>query len=185
MSQNTPKSLRNLPKGAIGCIAREAMIYLCLSNHLKLIEIMALKFLVKKTTFGFDKTNTEKYVARPMTMGTVSFASFCNQVTKVGMAPRGVVKMVIDGAIDALEMNLVNGLSVKLGDFGTFRSSFGCKSQDEADNVSADTLRHRKIIFTPGEQLKNMLQSVSIQKFVLPETGKAVTPPEEERPGEL
>lgn len=101
------------------------------------------------------------------------------------MAPRGVVKLVIDGVIDALAMNLVNGLSVKLGDFGTFRSSFGCKSQDEAKNVSAETLRHRKIIFTSGELLKNMLHTVSIQKFVLPETGETTTPPEEERPGEL
>ena len=146
---------------------------------------MALKYLVKKTTFGFDKSKTEKYVARPMVMGTVGFANLCDQVTKVGMAPRGVVKLVIDGVIDALAMNLVNGLSVKLGDFSTFRSSFGCKSQDEAKNVSAETLRHRKIIFTPGELLKNMLHTVSIQKFVLPETGETTTPPEEERPGEL
>ena len=146
---------------------------------------MALKYLVKKTTFGFDKSKTEKYVARPMVMGTVGFANLCDQATKVGMAPRGVVKLVIDGVIDALAMNLVNGLSVKLGDFGTFRSSFGCKSQDEAKNVSAETLRHRKIIFTPGELLKNMLHTVSIQKFVLPETGETTTPPEEERPREL
>lgn len=138
---------------------------------------MALKYVVKKTVFGFDKSKTEKYVARPMNFGVVSFANLCDQVTLVGMAPRGVVKMVLDGLIDAMKLNLVNGLSVSLGDFGTFRSSFGCKSQDTEEEVSAETLRRRKIIFTPGEHLKEMVKNVSIQKFEVPNTGLTPTPP--------
>lgn len=43
---------------------------------------MALKYLVKKTTFGFDKSKTEKYVARPMVMGTVGFANLCRSGDK-------------------------------------------------------------------------------------------------------
>ncbi len=131
---------------------------------------MALKYVVKKTTFGFDETKTEKYVARPLLAGTVTFANLCDQVTKVGMAPRGVVKMVLDGLLDVLEMNLENGLSVRLGEFGSFRTSFGCKSQAVADDVKADALRKRKIIFTPGEQLKRMVKTVSIQKFEVKST---------------
>ena len=32
---------------------------------------MALKYVVKKTVFGFDKTKAVKYVARPLLAGTV------------------------------------------------------------------------------------------------------------------
>lgn len=53
---------------------------------------MALKYVVKKTVFGFDKTKAVKYVARPLLAGTVDYSALCDQVTKVGMAPRGVVK---------------------------------------------------------------------------------------------
>ncbi len=60
------------------------------------------------------------------------------------MAPRGVVKMVTDGLIDAIMWNLENHLSVKLGDFGTFRPAFGSKSQDTEEAVNAEALRHRK-----------------------------------------
>ena len=86
------------------------------------------------------------------------------------MAPRGVVKMVTDGLIDALIWNLENHLSVKLGDFGTFRPAFGCKSQENEKDVNAESLRHRKIIFTPGAYFKDMLSDVSIQKFEIPKT---------------
>ena len=34
---------------------------------------MALKYVVKKTVFGFDQTRTEKYVARPLLAGTVNY----------------------------------------------------------------------------------------------------------------
>ena len=52
---------------------------------------MALNYEVKKRVFGFDKTKTEKYVAQLKTLGMVEFEDLCDEVTKVGMAPRGVV----------------------------------------------------------------------------------------------
>lgn len=140
---------------------------------------MALKYVVKKTVFGFDKTKTAKYVARPLLAGSVSYPALCNQVTKVGMAPRGVVKMVIDGLIDAIVWNLENHLSVKLGEFGAFRPAFGSKSQDKEEDVTADVLRHRKIIFTPGAYFKDMLNEISIQKFEIPKTDETGGSPEE------
>ena len=57
---------------------------------------MALNYEVKKRVFGFDKTKTEKYVAQLKTLGMVEFGDLCDEVTKVGMAPRGVVKMVLE-----------------------------------------------------------------------------------------
>ena len=126
---------------------------------------MALKYVVKKTTFGFDDTKAEKYVARPFNVVNVDFKMLCDQVTKVGFVPRGTVKAVLDGLIDSLITYMEIGASVNLGEFGTFRPSFGCKSQENAEEVTTETLKNRKIIFTPGELLKNMIKSVSIQKL--------------------
>ena len=56
---------------------------------------MALNYEVKKRVFGFDKTKTEKYVAQMKTLGMLEFEDLCDEVTKIGMAPRGVVKMVL------------------------------------------------------------------------------------------
>ncbi len=131
---------------------------------------MALKYVVKKTTFGFDETKAEKYVARPFNVVNVDFKTLCDQVTKVGFVPRGTVKAVIDGLIDSLITYMEIGASVSLGDFGTFRPSFGCKSQENAEEVTTETLKNRKIIFTPGNLLKDMIKSVSIQKIDVSES---------------
>lgn len=76
---------------------------------------MALKYVVKKTTFGFDDTKAEKYVARPFNVVNVDFKMLCDQVTKVGFVPRGTVKAVLDGLIDSLITYMEIGASVNLG----------------------------------------------------------------------
>ena len=104
---------------------------------------MALKYVVKKTTFGFDKEKAEKYVARPFNVVTVDFKMLCDQVTKVGFVPRGTVKSVLDGLIDSLITYMEIGASVSLGEFGTFRPSIGCKSKDDEKGVTTDALKNR------------------------------------------
>ena len=125
---------------------------------------MALEYVVTKRVFGFDKTKTEKYVAQLKTLGMVEFGDLCDEGTKVGMAPRGVVKMVLDGLIDTLNMNINKGFSVQLGDFGCFRPGLNAKSQDKEEDVKSDTVYRRKIIFTPGQQFKEMLTRASVTR---------------------
>ena len=98
---------------------------------------MAIKYEVKKVVFGFDKSKTEKFVAQSKVLGMVEFKTLCEEVQKVSMAPRGVVKMVIDGLIDTLNMDLDKGYSVQLGDFGCFRPGLNAKSQAGVEDVDA------------------------------------------------
>lgn len=128
---------------------------------------MAIKYEVKKKVFGFDETKTEKYVAQTKVLGLVKFDKLCEEVQKVSMAPRGVVKMVIDGLIDTLNMDLDKGYSVQLGDFGCFRPGLNAKSQTGAETVDANTVYRRKIIFYPGSYFKNMLTKATVEKLVL------------------
>lgn len=126
---------------------------------------MALKYVVKKTVFGFDQTKTEKYVARPLLAGTVNYPELYEQASKRCMGVSdSVIRRVIDDLIEVLEWNLINHMSVKLDDFGTFRPGFSCKCQNEEKDVNADVLYHRKIIFTADSRFRRRLCEVSVQK---------------------
>lgn len=132
---------------------------------------MALRYVIKKRTFGFDKTKAEKYVAQNVITNTVDFRDLCEEITKVGMVPSGAVKFVLDALIDTLNLNLRKGISVQLGDFGCFRPGMNCESQDTEKEVDSDTIRRVKIIFTPGYKFKEMLSKVSVQKAVASDDG--------------
>lgn len=141
---------------------------------------MPLKYQVKKRTFGFDKTKTEKYVAQNVITNTLDFKNLCEEITKVGLVPSGAVKFVLDALIDTLNMNLNKGISVQLGDFGCFRPGMNCESQNTAKEVDSDTIRRVKIVFTPGYKFKEMLNKVSIQKMVVSDDGLLI--PEDPEP---
>ena len=127
---------------------------------------MALRYVIKKRSFGFDKTKAEKYVAQNVITNTV-----CEEITKVGMVPSGAVKFVLDALIDTLNLNLRKGISVQLGDFGCFRPGMNCESQETEKDVDSDTIRRVKIIFTPGYKFKDMLSKVSVLKMVVSDDG--------------
>ena len=122
---------------------------------------MALRYVIKKRTFGFDKTKAEKYVAQNVITNTVDFRDLCEEITKVGMVPSGAVKFVLDALIDTLNLNLRKGISVQLGDFGCFRPGMNCESQDTEKEVDSDTIR----------RVKEMLSKVSVQKAVPSDDG--------------
>ena len=95
----------------------------------------------------------------------VGFKDLCDEVSKIVMAPRGVVKLVLDGLIDTLNMDINKGFSVQLGEFGCFRPGINAKSQDKLEDVTASTIYRRKIIFTPGFYFKDMLTRASVEKM--------------------
>ena len=125
---------------------------------------MALKYVVKKRVFGFDKTKTEKYVAQNVITNTVNFRDLCKEVSMFGMIPEGAVKHVIDALIDALNTNLNKGLSVQLGDFGCFRPGMNCKSQNEEKRCRCRYRSTSENRIYPGYKFKDMLDNVSIYK---------------------
>lgn len=136
---------------------------------------MGLKYVVAKQRFGFDETRSEKYVAKQVITGKVSFSKLCSQVGQICGAHRGTVQLVIAGLVDVLVNNLDDGKSVQLGEFGTFRPSINSKASDTEEDVSAGSIYRRKIIFTPGGALKNAMNSTAITRYSTPDTDYTVS----------
>lgn len=98
---------------------------------------MAFRYVVKKRMVGIG-TKTEKYVAASYSVANIDFDRLCDQVTSQGMVPRGIVKAVLDGMIDALCTYASIGATVRLGDFGSLRPGLNGKSQDAANGDFRD-----------------------------------------------
>lgn len=127
---------------------------------------MGLQYAVKERVFNFDESKTKKYVAAPVSDGVIGFSKLCKNVALICGAHRGQVKLVLDGLLDSLEGYMDEGKTVKLGEFGTLRPTFNAKCGEEAGEVDSSNIVVRKIVFTPGAQLKTMLTQMSISKYV-------------------
>lgn len=137
---------------------------------------MAFRYVVRKRMVGIGSAKTEKYVAASYSVADIDFDRLCDQVTGQGMVPRGIVKAVLDGLIDALCTYASIGATVRLGDFGSIRPGLNGKSQEDAKDVTADVVYRQKLIFVPGQRLKNMMKQSGVTRLV---TGAEVVPDEE------
>lgn len=131
---------------------------------------MALEYVVTKRVFGFDETKTEKYVARSVRSGQVSFAKMCRRVSQLCGIHRKVVDLVVSGLVDMMAEDIDDGKSVQLGEFGIFSPTIRAKSADDEKEVTAKSIVQRKILFYPGKIFKNMLDDMSITRHEEVET---------------
>lgn len=127
---------------------------------------MAFRYVVKKRMVGIGAAKSEKYVAASYSVADIDFDRLCDQVTSQGMVPRGIVKAVLDGMIDALCTYASIGATVRLGGFGSIRPGLNGKSQEDAKAVTADVVYRQKLIFVPGQRLKNMMKQSGVTRLV-------------------
>lgn len=73
---------------------------------------MALEYVVTKRVFGFDETKTEKYVAKSVRSGQMSFSKTCAKVSRLCGIHRKVVDLVVSGLVDMMAEDIDDGKSV-------------------------------------------------------------------------
>ena len=133
---------------------------------------MAIRYRKKKIVLHFDKENKqEKYVAANVLVGSISYEKLCNEVNQRTGIHRAIVDVVLKGAEDTMITFLEEGFSVKFGEFGSFRPAINAESKDKEEDVNANTIIRRKIVFTPGVNFKAMLGNASLELFSDKEVG--------------
>lgn len=69
--------------------------------------------------------------------------------------------------LSSLEHNIMNELKqgriVKLGRLGNFQVSISSEGSDTADEVSANKITKKRILFRPGKRLRNLLNDLSFR----------------------
>lgn len=131
---------------------------------------MALEYVVTKRVFGFDKTKSEKFVAKSVGSGEVSFEKLCSRVSQICGIHRATVNLVISGLVDMMSDDIDDGKSVRLGEFGMFRPSIRTKSANSAKEVTAGNIISKRIIFTPGKIFQRTLSDMSVTRSAIPDT---------------
>ena len=102
---------------------------------------MALEYVVTKRVFGFDDTKTEKYVAKSVRSGQMSFSKTCAKVSRLCGVHRKVVDLVVSGLVDMM-------------------------AEDTAEGVTASNIVRKRIVFTPGKIFQRTLGEMSVTRAI-------------------
>ncbi len=126
---------------------------------------MALVYSKQEITLHFQEKKPKKYRIAPMRQQQVTFEKLLDEVSNSCGVNRAQVKATVEGLIDRMLLFMDYGMSVKLGDFGSFKPTFNSKSADTAEELDSGNVVRKKILFYPGKRFRNMLDNISITSF--------------------
>ena len=129
------------------------------------------KLVLKKDLTKGAAADAKRYYASAPVSGMMDFDSICELIADRSTASDGDVALVVLGLIRAMEEALLRNEVVQLGRLGNFRLSIGTV---EEKDFQANMIRKPKIIFTPGDKLRAMIEKVSLERI-----GKEPEAPEE------
>jgi len=107
-------------------------------------------------------TKVKKWYAAPHQTGNRDLKSMSKDLAEVSSLSAGDVQNVIVNMIDQLPKWLMEGISVKLDGFGSFRLSFSSEPVGSKEAVSANLIKDIRIIFDADNNIKTRIQKTKI-----------------------
>ena len=135
---------------------------------------MAIKVIAQRREVKLGKKPGMKFVMRPdLYIPIQEKKVFAEASTHSGISA-GVIKAAWDAAGEVLRTWATEGHSIPLPGLGTMRFGVRSKAVEKLEDVKANLITVRRIIFTPNVDLKDELKNTSIQITCLDEEGNVL-----------
>ena len=135
---------------------------------------MAIKVIAQLREVKLGKNPGKKFVMRPdLYVPIAEKKVFAEAATHSGISA-GVIKAAWDAAGEVIRTWATEGHSIPLPGLGTMRFSVRSKAVEKLEDVKANLITVRRIIFTPNVDVKDELKNTSIQITCLDEDGNVL-----------
>ena len=133
---------------------------------------MAIKVIAQRRELKIGKTpGVKKFVMRPDLYIPIQEKKVFSEASTHSGISAGVIKAAWDAAGEVIRTWATEGHSVPLPGLGTMRFGVRSKAVENLEDVKANLITTRRIIFTPNVDLKDELKNTSIQITCLDEDG--------------
>ena len=135
---------------------------------------MAIKVIAQRREVKLGKNPGMKFVMRPdLYIPIAEKKVFAEASTHSGISS-GVIKAAWDAAGEVIRTWATEGHSVPLPGLGTMRFGVRSKAVENLEDVKANLITTRRIVFTPNVEVKDELKNTSIQITCLDEEGNVL-----------
>ncbi|MDR1679507.1 MAG: HU family DNA-binding protein [Prevotellaceae bacterium] len=105
-----------------------------------------------------------KHYAIPVNAGKFTLRNLSEEIAARTSLSRGDIENVLTTLVETMPVMLKVGLSIKLGNFGTFRLNLASEGVDNADEFTTANIKGVKIIFTPSAEMKQSLKATPLEQ---------------------
>ncbi len=135
---------------------------------------MAIKVIAQRREVKIGKNPGMKFVMRPDLYVPITEKKVFQEAATHSGISSGVIKAAWDAAGEVIRTWATEGHSIPLPGLGTMRFGVRSKAVEKLEDVKANLISVRRIIFTPNVDVKDELKNTSIQITCLDEDGNAL-----------
>lgn len=128
---------------------------------------MAVSYCVFQQKYDMSGKGSNKFYARTQSTGEISFKRLCAKISDRCTATKADVMAALEGCIYVIKESLEDGKIVRLGDFGSFQLSLSSEGSATEKEFTSANINGAKILFRPGEDLREMFNALEYQKISL------------------
>ncbi len=126
---------------------------------------MSIKFnVIERGQPGVVGGGEKKYYASPVVSGELTLAGLTKSIERSCTVNGADIRAVLYAMVDVMKDSLADGNIVRLGELGSLRVSFSSDGKATANEVNASCITGARVLFTPGKDIKAMLQTVTYEK---------------------
>ena len=135
---------------------------------------MAIKVIAQLREVKIGKNPGKKFVMRPDLYVPIAEKKVFQEAATHSGISSGVIKAAWDAAGEVMRTWATEGHSIPLPGLGTMRFGVRSKAVEKLEDVKANLISVRRIIFTPNVDVKDELKNTSIQITCLDEDGNVL-----------
>ena len=135
---------------------------------------MAIKVIAQLREVKLGKNPGKKFVMRPDLYVPIAEKKVFQEAATHSGISAGVIKAAWDAAGEVIRTWATEGHSIPLPGLGTMRFGVRSKAVEKLEDVKANLISVRRIIFTPNVDVKDELKNTSIQITCLDEEGNVL-----------
>ena len=136
---------------------------------------MAIKVIAQRRVLKIGKNpGSKKFVMRPDLYTPMTEKKVFSEAATHSGISAGIIKAAWYAAGDVIRTWATEGHSVPLPGLGTMRFSVRSKAVEDLEDVRANLITTRRIIFTPSVDVKDELKNTSIQITCIDEDGNVL-----------
>ncbi len=111
-----------------------------------------------------DVTAARKFYAVAVSKDKVDLRTLSTEISKISTVSSIDTMAVLESLIQVIPEYLLEGRTIKLGEFGTFRLTISSDGADTAESFTSSMIKKVKLNFRPGKLISDALKTISYEK---------------------
>jgi len=114
---------------------------------------------------GVAGGGVKKFYASAKMTGVRDIDWITRQIEKISTVSGADIRAVLYALVDVVPEGMADGNVVMLGDLGNYRFSISSEGHDTPEEVTDQSIRKTRVIFTPGLKFKQMINNLKFKKL--------------------